>query len=78
MNREKYNKIFIETLSVTDVQLSGLAYQSVPLWDSVGHMAIIAALEETFDIMMDTDDIIALSDYETGMKILSTNYNISF
>ena len=32
-------------------------------------MSLIAALEEAFDIMMDTDDIIDLSSYEKGKEI---------
>jgi len=75
-NLERYNQIFKETFEVEDAQLKGLTYQSVPLWDSVGHMNMIAALEEVFDIMMDTDDIINLSSYEKGKEILEQNYDI--
>ncbi len=42
----------------------------IPAWDSIGHMSLVAALEEAFDIMMDTDDIIDLSSYEKGKEIL--------
>jgi len=77
-NLERYNQIFKETFEVEDAQLKGLTYQSVPLWDSVGHMNMIAALEEAFDIMMDTDDIIDLSSYEKGKEILTQNYDIHF
>ena len=77
-NLDRYNQIFIETFEITNDKLEGLTYQSVPLWDSVGHMNMIAALEETFDIMMDTDDIIDLSSYGKGKEILSKNYDIQF
>jgi hypothetical protein len=77
-NLEKYNTVFLDSLQVTEQQLNGLSYQSVPLWDSVGHMALIAALEETFDIMMETDDIIDFSSYEIGKNILSNRYDIEF
>ena len=76
-NLEKYNNVFCENLNVTANQLAGLKYQSVELWDSVGHMTLIAAIEDAFDIMMDTDDIIDLSSYEKGMEILK-KYNIEF
>lgn len=75
---EKYNNAFTETFSVTSEQLEGLTYQSVQLWDSVGHMNLVAVLEEAFDIMMETDDIIDLSSYEKGMEILTKNYNVQF
>lgn len=77
-NTEKYNQAFIETLEVTEEQLNGLKYQDINAWDSVGHMSLIAALEEVFDIMMDTDDIIDFSSYERGKEILTTNYEIQF
>ena len=76
-NLEKYNNVFCENLNVTADQLAGLKYQSVELWDSVGHMTLVAAIEDAFDIMMDTDDIIDLSSYEKGMEILK-KYNIEF
>ena len=41
-------------------------------------MSLVAALEDAFDIMMETDDIIDLSSYEKGMEILSKNYGIEF
>jgi len=70
-NKEKYDQAFIESFSVSPDQLTAeLAYQSVPQWDSVGHMGLIAALEDAFDIMMDTEDIIEFSSYTVGMEIL--------
>jgi acyl carrier protein len=74
---EQYNKAFIETFGVGENELSELAYQSVPAWDSVGHMAMIATLEDTFDIMMETDDIIDFSSYSRGIKILK-KYDVEF
>ena len=70
-NLEKYNNAFMECLEITEDQLSGLKYQDIPAWDSVGHMGLVAALEDTFDIMMDTDDIIDFSSYEKGKEILA-------
>lgn len=69
-NLEKYNSAFIENLQVTEDQLPELKYQGVELWDSVGHMTLMAALEDAFDIMLDTDDIIDFSSYEKGKEIL--------
>ncbi len=77
-NLEKYNKAFTETLDVAEDALPGLEYMGIAAWDSVGHMSLIAALEDAFDIMMDTDDIIDLSSYEKGKEILSANYGIAF
>lgn len=76
-NLEKYNNAFIENLQVSEDQLDALNYQGVELWDSVGHMTLVAALEDAFDIMLDTDDIIDLSSYEKGKEILK-KYGVEF
>lgn len=70
-NLEKYIQIFVETFSITEEQTGGLNYQDITEWDSVGHMSLVAALEDAFDIMMDTDDIIDLSSFEKGKEILA-------
>jgi len=69
-NQEKYSTAFIETFNIEEAQLAGLEYQSIAGWDSIGHMSLIAALEEAFDIMMDTDDIIDFSSFEKGKEIM--------
>lgn len=69
-NLEKYEEAFINGLDVKKTQLEGLEYQSVPSWDSVGHMTLIAEIEDAFDITMDTDDIVDFNSYEKGKEIL--------
>lgn len=77
-NLEKYNQVFCESLEITEDKLPGLEYQGVELWDSVGHMNMMAALEDAFDIMMETDDIVDFSSYEKGKEILAANYDVNF
>lgn len=77
-NLEKYNQAFCEAFEIAEDKLVGLQYQQIELWDSVGHMTLVANLEDAFDIMMETDDIIDLSSYEKGQEILSEKYNIAF
>lgn len=72
-NLEKFNGVFMDTLQVPEDKLVYLTYQGVASWDSVGHMSLIAALEEAFDIMLDTDDIIDMSSYRKGLDILRKN-----
>ncbi len=74
-NLEKYNNVFKESFEVTEEQLDGLEYQGVELWDSVGHMDLVASLEEVFGIMFDTDDIIDFSSYEKGKELIR-KYNV--
>ena len=71
-NREKYEQCFIDCFSIKKEQLNDkLVYQSVPTWDSVGHMTLIGALESAFDIQMEMDDIIDFSSFNKGIETLS-------
>mgnify|MGYP001363183994 CR=1 FL=1 len=70
-NREKYEKVFINSFSIErSILTDKFVYQSVPEWDSVGHMGLIAELEDAFDISMEMDDIIDFSSYKKGIEIL--------
>lgn len=76
-NLEKYNAAFIESFGVTESDLEALEYMKIDAWDSVGHMQLIAALEDAFGIMLDTDDIIDLSSYAKGKELL-LKYDVEF
>lgn len=76
-NNEKYINAFVTALDVKASETAGLKYQGIEAWDSVGHMTLMAALEEAFDIMLDTDDIIDFSSFEKGKEILS-KYDVEF
>mgnify|MGYP003389792581 FL=1 len=70
-NKDKYDKIFIKCFGLDKSKLKkDIKYDSIPKWDSVGHMGMIAKLEDEFKISMEMDDIIDFSSYKTGIKIL--------
>lgn len=71
INEKKYVEAFMNALQLKEEQVNeGLTYQGIESWDSVGHMGLVAMIEETFDIMLDTEDIIDFSSYEKGIIIL--------
>jgi acyl carrier protein len=76
-NLEKYTGLFTQTFGIDAAKTAGLTYQAIPEWDSVGHMTLMAAIEDAFDILLDTDDIIDFSSFEKGQEILG-KYNVSF
>ena len=76
-NLEKYKNAFIENFEVGEDQLEDLVYQSVETWDSVGHMGLIADLEDSFDITLEMDDIVDFSGFLEGKNILA-KYDVSF
>lgn len=69
-NLEKYTEVFTTTFEINKSETDGLEYQDIVAWDSAGHMGLIAAIEESFNIMLDPDDIIDLSSFEKGKEIL--------
>ncbi len=69
-NREKYLNAFVKALEVTPGEAPALVYGQSKAWDSVGHMSLVAALEDTFDVMLEMDDIVDLSSFEKGKEIL--------
>jgi len=72
---QNYINAFTSTFLVEESDLANLKYQDIAAWDSVGHMSLMAALEEIFGIEMDIDDIIDFSSFEAGKKIM-LKYNV--
>lgn len=72
VNLEKYNQAFIEVFGVEESALgSNFNKDSVDGWDSVHQLNIIALLEESFDIMLDPEDIMELTSYEKGKELMA-------
>ncbi|MBR4741425.1 MAG: acyl carrier protein [Desulfovibrio sp.] len=76
-NDEKYLQAFMQAFEVDADTAKNLKYQAIPAWDSVGHMGLVAALEEAFDIMLEPDDIVDMSSFAKGKELLA-KYDISF
>ena len=76
-NLDRYKQCFMTSFTLDEGAFkNNIEYNSIPEWDSIGHMAMIAELEEAFDISMDIDDIIEFSSYIIGMEILK-KYEVS-
>tara|TARA_Y100001970_G_C14253051_1_gene873214 strand:- start:4496 stop:4732 length:237 start_codon:yes stop_codon:yes gene_type:complete len=76
-NNKIYVQAFIEAFEVKEDEVPNLEYESIEAWDSVGHMVLIAELEERFDIIIDMEDIIDFSGFEKGKELLG-KYDVSF
>ena len=62
---------FKEALDLSDdADFHALKYREHPEWTSLGHMSLIAALEDRFDTMLDADDILAMSSYDKAIEIM--------
>ncbi len=72
MAEEKLKSVFIGALGISPTtDITALSYRSIAEWDSVAHMQLVAALESAFDVMLETEDVLALSSYEKAREILA-------
>lgn len=77
-NKEKYANIFCTVFGV-DASVLGesFTFKDTAEWDSVAHLNLISELEDTFDVMFETEDILHYGSYLNGMDILK-KYGIEF
>lgn len=74
-NVEKLNNILLEifpSLTVADLN-DNLDKNNVDGWDSVHQLSIVSSLEDTFDIMLDVEDILRADSYAHIKEILIKN-----
>lgn len=77
-NGELLVKAFTEALSIdSNKVLDSLEYRGIPEWDSIRHMILIVNLENSFDISIETEDVIDMSSVAKAKEILG-KYNIKF
>lgn len=70
-NLESINGIFAEIFNVEASVLNAeFNNKTVEGWDSVRQLSLTAAIEETFDIFLDPEDIIGCSSYDGVIEIL--------
>lgn len=73
-NLEIYKNVFIDVFSLAeDFDVENLQFKQIPEWDSVGHMDLVASLEDAFDVMLETDEIIGLDSFSKGLEVLKAH-----
>ena len=76
-NLEKYNNAFVEVFGAKVEELNDdYSKDNVGEWDSVHQLTLISIFEEAFDIMLDPEDIMEMTSYANGKKVLE-KYDIS-
>ncbi|KEF38874.1 hypothetical protein M670_01690 [Schinkia azotoformans MEV2011] len=77
-NKMKYNEIFKTIFNVDENQLNeSFTFKEVEVWDSIAHLSLITELEDTFNVMFETEDILSFGSYKNGIRILE-KYGVSF
>lgn len=77
-NEDRLKKVFAKALEIDEDRVcDSLEYNTISEWDSVAHMALVAAIDEEFDVMLDTEDVIDMSTFKKAKEIL-TKYGEDF
>ena len=77
-NLKKYKDVFCSVFDVPESVLNeAFTFRDVEAWDSVAHFTLISELEDAFDIMFDTEDILHYGSYLNGLEILK-RYGVAF
>jgi acyl carrier protein len=75
---EKLQSAFVSAIGVpSTANFDQLAYGETAGWDSVAHMTLVNEIESGFDIMLDTNDVIAMSSFVKAKEILG-RYGVVF
>lgn len=71
MPADPLHEVFASALNLPlEAVTEQLAYRSVPNWDSISHMALVAALENRYQVMLETPDVLDLSSVAKAREIL--------
>ena len=70
-NLQKLRIAFSTALGMSEDEITDeLGYDTNKKWDSIAHMTLVAEIENTFDIMLDTDSVIDMSSFAKAKEIV--------
>ena len=68
---DRLRGVFVDALQLDDsVDVENLKYRDIEEWDSVGHMALVAAIEDEFDVQFETEQVIDMSSFKVALDML--------
>ena len=76
-NLEKLVNVFVSSLGVVPEEVEQAVFKETKGWDSVGHVNLMNAIEEEFDVSLEPDDILDFKSFAVGKEILG-KYGIGF
>lgn len=68
---ERLRAVFVDALQLpAGTEVDHLKYRDIEQWDSLGHMTLVAAIEDEFDVQLDTEQVIDLSSFKVAADML--------
>jgi len=68
---DRLRTVYVDTLGLgPDVDVENLKYRDIEQWDSLGHMTLVAAIEDEFGVQLDTEQVIDMSSFKVALDML--------
>ncbi|MFB8033729.1 acyl carrier protein [Streptomyces sp. NPDC056004] len=66
-------RVIAETLNIHTSDVTGdLAFQSIPEWDSLAHVALMLRLEEAYDALIDDEMLVELTSVKSIVDFVNS------
>ncbi|MCI9380319.1 MAG: acyl carrier protein [Dorea sp.] len=70
-NKERYDRIVNEIFELNGMPINeSMTRGNTEKWNSLLHLTFVTAIEDEFEIMLDTQDILNLTSYSAGLEII--------
>jgi acyl carrier protein len=71
---ETLQRSFVSALSLPpETDVPNVRYGETAGWDSVAHMSLVAEIEQAFDVMLSTEQVIDMSSFTKAREILASH-----
>jgi len=75
-NKKRYINVFTTVFNSDEKEVQSYSMDGTEAWDSITHLSLITEIEDEFDLMFDSEDILDLRSFNKGVEILK-KYDIS-
>jgi acyl carrier protein len=71
---DSLKEAFVESIGLSEnTDWPTVQYGAMNGWDSMAHMQLITVIETRFNIMLSTDEVIALGSFEKAKEIIASH-----
>jgi acyl carrier protein len=68
---DRLRQVFVDALDLgPEIEVEALKYREIDQWDSLGHMSLVAAIEDEFGVQLDTEQVIDMSSFKVAADML--------
>lgn len=75
--KDKLKEVFANALEIPLGEVETAEFKVTRQWDSVGHVNLMNAIEEAFEISLEPDDILDFKSFKEGLEIMK-KYDVGF